>query len=243
MNQDNSYQHHDAFTKHQLTDLRVAQDLLKYHLPKDIAEQFNWQTLQVTSGNFVPKHLRQRYSDIMYKCQMNNQTAYIYALIEHKSSPDAWAPFQLLMNKLYALDEHKRSYPNKFLPVIVPLLLYHGKESPYPHSTDVYQCFADSKLAQKVGLLECPLADLSIMSDDDTKQHKQAAIMTKVLKDSLTKDCLTLLADLVKDQEYRRILNDLDDASDSYFQSVLNYLYQLDNQGAINEHDVVHLTT
>ena len=71
----------------------------------------------------------------------------------------------------------------------------------------------------------------------------QSAIMTKVLKDSLTKDCLTLLAEIVKDQEYRQILNNLDDASDNYFQSVLNYLYQLDNQGAINEHDVVHLTT
>lgn len=130
MSNNNSYQPHDAFVKNQLTDLRVAQDVLKCHLPQAVAELFDWPTLQVTSGNFVPKHLRQRYSDIMYKCQMNNQSAYIYALIEHKSSPDPWAPFQLLVNKIYALDEHKRSYPKKHLPIIVPLLLYHGKDSP-----------------------------------------------------------------------------------------------------------------
>lgn len=67
----------------------------------------------------------------------------------------------------------------------------------------MYECFADSKLARNVDLLKCNLADLSTMSDDDIKQHRQAAVMTKVLKDSLTKDCLTLLAEVVKDHYYR----------------------------------------
>ena len=56
---------------------------------------------------------------------------------------------------------------------------------------------------------------------------------------NLTKDCLTLLAEVVKDHYYREILNQLDNTNDSYFQSVLNYLYQLDNQGSINEQDVM----
>jgi predicted transposase YdaD len=43
----------------------------------------------------------------------------------------------------HILQEHKK------LPLILSFCMYHGKTSPYPYSTSIYDCYQDPEFAKK----------------------------------------------------------------------------------------------
>ena len=74
---------HDGFFRVAMTNLKVAKDLLKAHLPKKLVKQIDWDTLQITNKSYVDQKLRQFMSDMVYKCTLQGREAYIFLLIEH----------------------------------------------------------------------------------------------------------------------------------------------------------------
>ena len=91
---------------------------------------------------------------------------------------DFWH-YQSLILKRYLKNQVEQKPP---LPVIIPLLLYTGKQSPYPYSLELTDCFADKALAQKMLYEPVHLIDLSQLSDDEIKQHGQVALLEMVQK-------------------------------------------------------------
>ena len=87
---------HDGFFRVAMSDLRVAKDLLKAHLPAKLVQQIDWDTLQITNKSYVDRHLKQIFSDMVYKCMLQGKEAYIFLLIEHQSTPDPLMPFRVL---------------------------------------------------------------------------------------------------------------------------------------------------
>lgn len=55
----------------------------------------------------------------------------MYALIEHQSTPDKLMAFRLLRYALAAMQRHLDA-GHDTLPLVVPILFYHGKVSPRP---------------------------------------------------------------------------------------------------------------
>ncbi len=53
----------------------------------------------------------------------------MYALIEHQSTPDKLMAFRLLRYGLAAMQRHLDA-GHDTLPLVVPILFYHGKVSP-----------------------------------------------------------------------------------------------------------------
>lgn len=65
----------------------------------------------------------------------------------------------------------------KTLPMVVPLLFYHGIESSYPYSLCWLDCFADPNLARQLYASAFPLIDVTLMPDDEIMLHRRMALL------------------------------------------------------------------
>lgn len=96
-----------------------------------------------------------------------------------------------------AMNDHLNKGYRK-LPVVVPLLFYHGDVRPYPYSMDWLDCFEQPELARQVLSKPWPLIDVSVLDDDDIKSHRRMALLEMVQRDIRLRDGKELLARLVQ---------------------------------------------
>ncbi|WP_455906930.1 Rpn family recombination-promoting nuclease/putative transposase [Pectobacterium carotovorum] len=188
-------QPHDAIFKQFLSDIDIARDFLAAHLPLAIQQQCDFSTLQLESASFIENTLRSRLSDMLYSLQTRSGSGYIYCVIEHQSRPDKLMAFRLLRYCLDAMQQHL-SQGHQSLPVVIPLLFYHGKRSPYPYSMQWLDHFTDPPLAAQVYHHAFPLIDLTVIPDEEIKTHRRAALLELVQKHIRTRDMLELAHDI-----------------------------------------------
>lgn len=112
---------HDAVFKRFLGHLETARDFLDIWLPESLRDLCNLNTLKLESGSFVEEDLRASYSDVLWSLQTTKGKGYIYALIEHQSSPDAHMAFRLMRYAIAAMQRHLDA-GHKALPLVVPIL-------------------------------------------------------------------------------------------------------------------------
>lgn len=111
---------HDAIFRQMLTQKEVARDFLQLYLPAPFLSTCDLNTLQLASGSFIEEDLRSSDSDILYSLQTRHGAGYIYALIEHQSSPDKLMAFRLMRYMLQAGSTEKPG----------PLIRELAKQSP-----------------------------------------------------------------------------------------------------------------
>ncbi|WP_197065072.1 Rpn family recombination-promoting nuclease/putative transposase [Vibrio hyugaensis] len=180
---------HDGLFKSFLTVPETASDFLDVHLPGHIKQICNLDTLQLQSGSFLEDELVPYYSDVLYSMETDSGVGYVYALIEHQSSPDKHMGFRLMRYAIAAMQQHLDA-GNEKLPLVVPLLFYHGKTSPYPYSTNWLDEFDDPKLAKSIYTQAYPLVDVTVIPDDEIVQHKRVALLELVQKHVRQRDLL-----------------------------------------------------
>ncbi|MEQ9916505.1 Rpn family recombination-promoting nuclease/putative transposase [Pectobacterium aroidearum] len=186
---------HDAIFKQFLSDPAVAKDFFAIHLPEEIRNICDFGSLQLQSASFVDEELRARISDMLYSIQTTAGQGYIYCVIEHQSRPEKLMPFRLLRYALAAMQQHL-SQGHDTLPLVVPLLFYHGQRSPYPYTLRWLDGFSDVIQAEKLYNAPFPLVDLTVIPDDDIKTHRRVALLELVQKHIRTRDMLELAQDI-----------------------------------------------
>ncbi len=189
-------QPHDAFFKAFMNDVTVARDFLNVHLPPSIVARCDMSTLQIESGSFISQEMRQSYSDLLYSVKSEGKDLYIYMLIEHQSGADEHMLLRLLEYQVAAMRRHIDQGRGKLLPVVVPILFYHGTKSPYPYPLDIRECFDLPELAQQVFPGPIQLIDLTVTPDQELQTHGRAAAFEMVLKHIRTRDILLLFKDI-----------------------------------------------
>ncbi|PLK73888.1 Rpn family recombination-promoting nuclease/putative transposase, partial [Klebsiella pneumoniae] len=97
---------HDAVFRQMLMHQAVAKDFLQLYLPAPFLAICELDSLQLVSGSFVEEDLRASYSDILYSLRTRHGPGYVYALIEHQSTPDKLMAFRLLRYALAAMQRH-----------------------------------------------------------------------------------------------------------------------------------------
>ena len=172
---------HDSFFRASLGNLEVAQDLLKAHLAPELVQQIAWDTLQITNKSYVDEQLRNLQSDMVYSCRLNGKDAYIYMLIEQQTKPDPLLVFRILEYNVTMMREHLKQ-GNKKLPLIANLVLYSGKQTPYPYSVDIYDCFEAPGKAREMMFKPLKLIDLGWLSEEELLQHGSADFLELLLK-------------------------------------------------------------
>ncbi|MCA3966985.1 Rpn family recombination-promoting nuclease/putative transposase [Vibrio vulnificus] len=180
---------HDGLFKSFLTVPDTARDFLDVHLPGHIKQICNLDTLQLQSSSFLEEELVPYYSDVLYSMETESGIGYVYALIEHQSRPDKHMGFRMMRYAIAAMKQHLDA-GNETLPLVVPLLFYHGQTSPYPYSTNWLDEFDHPEIAKALYSQDFPLVDVTVIPDDEIIQHKRVALLELVQKHVRQRDLL-----------------------------------------------------
>ncbi len=186
---------HDAVFKQFLTHPETARDFLDIHLPPALRKLCDLNTLQLASGSFIEDDLRPYYSDVLYSLKAGNSDGYVYCLIEHQSTPDKHMAFRLMRYAIAAMQRHLDA-GHKTLPLVIPVLFYQGKVSPYPYSMRWLDEFEMPDHARALYGENFPLVDITIIPDDEIMQHRRMAILELLQKHIRQRDLTELLDQL-----------------------------------------------
>ena len=183
---------HDAAFKAFLSHPDTARDFIAIHLPDELRAVCDLSTLKLESGSFVEESLRAYFSDVLWSLKTTAGDGYIHVLIEHQSSPDRHMAFRLLRYAVAAMQRHLDA-GHKKLPLVIPVLFYTGKRSPYPYSTRWLDEFDDPALAGQLYAGPFPLVDVTVIPDDDIMNHRSMAAMTLLQKHIHQRDLFELI--------------------------------------------------
>ena len=209
---------HDRLFRNFLADISKAKVFLETYLPERIKKQCDFPTLRFKPGSFVEKDLKHHFSDILYSVKIAGTQGYIYTLIEHETTPRKLTPFKLLRYQIAIMKQHL-DQGHQTLPIVIPLLFYRGKKSPYPFSTDIMDCFENKELAQETFLKPYPLIDITVIPDDELRKHRGIAILELIQKNIHKRDALEFIQDIALQVAKQFLTHD-------QFSSLLYYISQ-----------------
>ncbi|ELE2938298.1 Rpn family recombination-promoting nuclease/putative transposase, partial [Escherichia coli] len=208
---------HDALFKSFLTHPDTARDFMEIHLPKDLRELCDLDSLKLESASFVDEKLRALHSDILWSVKTREGDGYIYVVIEHQSREDIHMAFRLMRYSMAVMQRHIEHDKRRPLPLVIPMLFYHGRRSPYPWSLCWLDEFADPTTARKLYSAAFPLVDVTVVPDDEIVQHRRVALLELIQKHIRQRDLMGLIDQLV-------VLLVTECANDSQITALLNYI-------------------
>lgn len=187
---------HDAVFRKLLSHVQTARDFFDIHLPKQLIALCDLSTLHLESGSFVEEDLRYCYSDILYSLKTRAGDGYLYALIEHQSSPDKNMAFRLMRYAIAAMQRHLDKGHGE-LPMVIPMLFYHGRVTPYPWSLRWLDAFQLPQQAEELYTNAFPLVDITQLPDAEIVQHRRIAMLELLQKHVRQRDMLEFQEQLV----------------------------------------------
>lgn len=180
----------DALVKKILSEKIAAQEFLSEYLPDNFKAQLDLNTVQVTKESFVEEELRRQLSDIVYDIKTKDDDhAFVYILLESQSSVDQIIAFRLWKYTLLLLERHIKD--NKKLPLVMPMVLYHGKHK-YTAARSLWDLFSDPKTAKQLMQNEYKLIDLQAMPDDEIRKKQHLGMLEFFLKNIHMRDMIKL---------------------------------------------------
>ncbi|MEB8064976.1 Rpn family recombination-promoting nuclease/putative transposase [Citrobacter braakii] len=227
MNTDTTATPHDAIFKTFLNHPATARDFLRLHLPASLQKLCDLNTLQLESGSFIEDDLRAYYSDVLWSLKTREGDGYIYTIIEHQSTADTHMAFRLMRYAIAVMHRHLAT-GHKKLPLVIPMLFYHGTASPYPYSLCWLDEFDDPKAARQLYTAAFPLIDITVVPDDEIMQHRRMALLELIQKHIRKRDLMGLVEKLA-------ILIIKGHANDSQLKALFNYLMQVGDTAHFTE--------
>jgi recombination-promoting nuclease RpnB len=201
----------DRLFRLSMQEKKLAVELLSTYLTPDLAQKIDFGTLTLLNGSTLLKNLRITHSDCVYGCTIEEKEAYIILACEHQSSAKELMAFRCLKYVVGLMDNYSRQNPGKKLPIILPIVLYHGERSPYPYSTEMWDCFENSELAKQWALKPFQLIDLTVMSDEEIQQHNLFSAMELVFKHAWEREALDWIKQqLIRSNKLAIICSDVD---------------------------------
>ena len=120
---------HDEAVKEYFSDIETAKSFFREYLPAEIVNNLDFNTLRICKDSFLDKKLARYFCDILYQSNLKkiNINIFIYLLIDHKSREEPFMGFQFLKYMVRIWELYlKQNKKAKALPVVIPIVIYHG---------------------------------------------------------------------------------------------------------------------
>ena len=179
---------HDALFKGVYSKPEHARGALRAVLPAALAEALDWQTLALRPGSFVDLALKEQHTDLLYSAAWRDGGEVLaYFLFEHQSAPpkNGLMAYRLLRYQVRIWEDWHAEHPDaKALPMIIPIVLYHGV-TPWSDArlfSDLLAVPADIRPAVAPYLVQFAyvLNDLSEVSDDELRDRAMMSALAKL---------------------------------------------------------------
>lgn len=100
--------------------------------------------------------------------------------------------FRLMRYAIATIQPHLAA-GHKRLPLVIPVLFYTGKRTPYPYPTRWFDEFDDPAVAEKLYRSAFPLVDVTVISDDEIMTHRSMAALTLMQKHIHQRDMVSII--------------------------------------------------
>ncbi|MBP2168261.1 putative transposase/invertase (TIGR01784 family) [Erwinia toletana] len=178
---------HDTVFKQFLSDPAIARYFLQAHLPAAFLRRCNLDSLQLASGSFIDNNHRELRADIYYSMKSTSGNGNIYCVIEHQSSPHRHMAYRLLRYVVAGMQPWYDAR-RKSLPLVIPIVFYHGRQRPYPHSRYLRKTTNEPELVMGLHDTCFLLVDISTIPDDEIISHKGLALLEFMQKNIFARD-------------------------------------------------------
>jgi predicted transposase/invertase (TIGR01784 family) len=229
-----SQPHAKAFTFF-FKDKETAISMLKGYLPENIKKKLNFNSLKISKDSFIDKRLKNYFADLLYEIKLKSgkKSAFIYILFEHKCWEDRFVCLQLLkyMVRIWELFL-KQNEDEKYLPVIVPLVLYHGQPK-WELSKNFISLFKDpAGFEPYIPDFSFDLQDVSHMPDENIQGSPLLRMILTTFKYIHSPEIRNKLWDIFK---LFLELSDKDNISE-YLEALVTYL--VNSPGKLTEEEL-----
>lgn len=189
---------HDRFFKEVFSRPETAADFLANYLPPDVAAALDVSAPELVKESFIDPDLQEHFSDLLYRIQLvSGGEAFAYLLFEHKSWSYEFTALQLLRYEVRVWEQKLRE-KTKRLPLIIPIVLHHGR-SPWRASL-VFETLvegADNPALEKyVPRFEYHLCDLSSFDENQIKGAAMLRVALSTLKYVFSEDLGSRLTEI-----------------------------------------------
>ncbi len=228
---------HDGFFRETFGKKNIAKGYLQEQLPTEISRLIDFDTLTITKDSFVDKELRNHFSDLLYRANYKGQDLYLYLLFEHKSYPDHWVSLQLLRYFVKIWEQYRKQNPKeKQLPVIIPLVLYHGRKK-WQVATDFKTLIAqtDQCFDEFIPNFKYQLHDLSTLPEEHIRGEVQQRIILLILKNIFNPDLKSKLPTILS------LLHEVETSDNivDLLEVLMRYVVQATKQ--FDEHEITEI--
>ena len=187
---------HDRLFKQMLGEPKNAASFLESNLPRGLTSHIDLGALEVLHASFIDAQFAQSEADLLFSAPIANRPGYVYILFEHQSSPDAFMALRLLGYMVRVWKRFQRDNPGgRRLPVILPMVLFHGPRGWRGASTfEALVDAPDEGFAEYIPKLRFRLFDLSPFSEEDVAGNAEVRILRDMLGAFGRKDFMTRVA-------------------------------------------------
>lgn len=189
---------HDHFFRKTMADKRVSREFFEVHLPEELRNIIDLNQLEIESGTFIDDLRQESIADMLFKTRIERNDAYLYLIVDHQSRPDPLMPFRILKYICNIIDQHLKDTASHFIPLVVPIVVYHGK-SPWNYSTYINDLVdAPKNFVDNYFLKPFILIDLTKIEDAILKKKAWLGVMELTLKHIFARDILPHLHDIIE---------------------------------------------
>ena len=218
----------------------MAAEFLERYLPPAVAVTLDWTTLRAEKDAFLDPELAQHPADLLYAVDLRRGgRSYVHVLFEHKSYVESRINLDLLRYRVRIWEQWLNDANKGPLPVIVPVVVYHG-EARWGVSRQFAETVADaSGLRAYVPTCEYHLVDLSIYRDEDLRGAVRLQVALLTLKYVFRDDLRERLPGIL---ELLRALEQSSSGLD-FIRALLRYLAQVVGTDRLSEADLRQAVT
>jgi predicted transposase/invertase (TIGR01784 family) len=193
---------HDHYFRAAMIRPEVHKPFFEAHLPAAIRKQMDLNTLKLCKESFIDKELIESITDLLFSVDFlhgkQRMRGYIYLLVEHRSTPLRLLPLKMLKYLISALENHCKEKSTEQLPVIVPLVFYHGEKTPYPQPVQLLDLFEDPSGIMKEYLSSrFHLVDVGQIPDAVLKEKAWLNVLQFCLKHIYDRDFLRCMPEII----------------------------------------------
>jgi predicted transposase YdaD len=135
---------HDLLARYTFAHPERAAAELHAVLPPHVVSSVDWSSLRREPGSVVDPQLRETESDLLFTARLHSgHPLLLYVLLEHQSSVDRWMALRMLRYVVRQVERWRQEHPDSpLLPVIIPLVMYHGETGAWTAPRRVEDLFA-----------------------------------------------------------------------------------------------------
>ena len=174
---------HDAFFRDAMSRRDVAADFLRQYLPAGVARHLDLETLTIAKDTFVSDDQARQYSDLLYEVKLHGRgDGLVYFLFEHKSFHDRFTALQLLRYMAEIWELRRRQRKAATLPLIIPVVVYHGRKRRSPTRLADLVAAPDTQSAAYVPDFDISFQDFSPEADTQLKGSIELRLLCSCLR-------------------------------------------------------------